>query len=207
MRTYPLQLEDFIQATGGRFVQIEDEEDTLDIAAIQQEAYERGQAEGRAAGRAEETENALRAASARLGELSRNLNERLAEQERLRLAYLEQVFKTLLPSIVSTAFPREAARMVEAIINDVASKGHTSTALLRIRTAEHHVAGLTEMIDRAGAHGVAAVFADPGMADGAVEVAWDKGGATLDLTRVADNILSALNNALDQNKEDPDHDE
>lgn len=194
MRTSPIRLENFVGSRGLRFSEYgakESDANEIDVEAIERDAFARGVEKGRSDAEAERAAIALEEAATKLTAISLELNQAISLMETQRLQYLEQVLSSLLPSMATSAFPTEAAHLIERLVSEIATGGG-DPCILRVRAPEDAINELSELIDDAGAAGHVGLFPDPSLATGEVEIGWDQGGASLDLNGVVSSVLAAL---------------
>ncbi|MEO1014240.1 MAG: hypothetical protein AAFX08_03535 [Pseudomonadota bacterium] len=204
-----LELEDFLKpappsSSHGDFDSPQDE--GLDIDAIETEAYQRGLEDGLRQAREERRQDAVEATKAAMSQAAGELERRLKAHEHARLNYVSQVFRTLLPSLAQTAFPSEAAALVEELVSELTTTGRDAP-FLKLHVPPSRVEEVNAVIEDAQAAGYLACFGDPGVNEGAAEVVWPDGGATLDLPRVVDAVLNALQAALETEDSEPEDNE
>ena len=204
MRTSPIILEDFDPSS--RFADFDDEASGVDVEAIEREAYERGFEEGRREAETGALAASIKSSAAALKAIAADLVAGVREAERRNLAYVEQVLSAVLPSLAATAQVREGAAFIERTIRELSSGG-SAPPLLRVRAPADAAAALSEAVEAAGAADQAAVFPDPDMPDGAVEIAWENGGASLDLAGAAEGLLASLKTALNLAEEEDRHEQ
>ncbi len=201
-----IELEDFLKPAASLHADFDAAADAPDIEAIEAEAYGRGREAGLREAREERRTGTIEATKELIRGVEATLDERLAAQERARLGYLEQIFRTLLPSMAEMAFPREAAALVEEVVSELTATGRDAP-FLKLHVPPASYDDVVSMIEDAQAAGYLACFADPSVAEGAAEIVWPDGGANLDAASVIDAVQNALTAALHAADSEPSNDE
>ena len=209
MKTARLTLEAFADALGRGAAADEEEVDPCDECVATAEDIERARAEGYAAGYVEgeragaaEAQKSMKVAvAAAISAFAENRKAISEKLEKRCLAYTRQVFAAVLPEAARKGLAREAAAFIASFCGGRAGEGGVV-----VRVAPAHAAELEALVKTInGAAENFSVAADEDLDENAVELAWNDGGARLDIDGAAKEVLAKLDGILTENQGDADH--
>ena len=209
MRSNPLNLSDFAGPEKGDafrvFERFGDTERMLQEAETaekdrEQEAYERGLADGVAQEKAAADARAATALADALNDLRADLGMIRHDLEREYLGLIRQVFVSLLPHASQTAFPHEAAQFIQDLIQDINAGGDVVRPL-KAYANPGSVDALRPLLDEHG-HGYVDLFEDETLDPAQLHVSWGDGGASMDIDAAVQEILTALDQALSNHQDE-----
>ncbi|MEO0398797.1 MAG: hypothetical protein AAF224_05165 [Pseudomonadota bacterium] len=170
-------------------------DDDIDVETLVAEAATRGREEGYAegveAGKAEALQGVEAALLERLEATLGGVDDVSTMLETDRLAFLENVFRTLLPNLSKCGFAAEAAAAIEtAVLHNEENGGAIGT--LHLSCAPGVGAQLKTALSNFISDNRVIISESPEFSDGALRLAWREGGLDLDIDGAVNAVLDRL---------------